>query len=91
MSQPAKIIIGVVVIVLIGGGIYYYLGRSHGVQAPVGGNEAAAQVDDSTALPSGSDTSDASLSQDLSAINAQMQAADADVANVDESVNASTL
>jgi hypothetical protein len=85
MNSTTKIVIAIIAVVLIGGGLYWYAMQNG--QLP-GYPSAGTPVNDSTALPSGSNTSDASLNQDMSAINANIQASNADSAQVNDSVNA---
>ncbi len=77
MSTTLKIVIGVVVVIILAGGGYWYW-SSH--QAQPAASVDASMNDDGT-LPSGSDTSDASLDQDSAAIDAQMQGLDSDSAS----------
>jgi hypothetical protein len=72
MSQTAKIVIGVIVVLVIAGGIWYWSQGSWG----------------NSALPSGSDTSDAALDQDMNSINANIQEVNTDSADADASVDA---
>lgn len=83
MSSTTKIVIAVVVVILVVLGIWYWSAGNHGSW-----NNGAASTSDAAMLPSGSDTSDAALDQDMASINANIQAADADSTNADQSVSA---
>ena len=86
MSQNAKILTGiaVVVVVLVGGALYM-----HSRNAPgwAGSESGAAMTDDSGTLPSGSDTSDQGIDQDMQSINANLNASAQDSSAVDQSVS----
>ncbi len=92
MSNTVKIVIGIIVVAVIAVGAYLFFGRPHGALPRFMDDErsmpAGQQLDDSTALPSGSSTSDQSLDQDMNAINAQMDAASSDAAGASASVDA---
>jgi hypothetical protein len=75
MSTTAKVLIGIVVLVLIGAGIYYY------TKTP------AAAPANTAELPSGSDTSDAALDKDMQSMDAQMSAFSQDNASIDSGLN----
>jgi hypothetical protein len=82
MTSTAKTILAVVVVAILATGFYvWYTGTNP--FATTNGSES-----DSTALPSGSDNSDAALQQDLTTINANVQATNADSQAVDSSMNA---
>lgn len=84
MNQNTNTIIAVIVVILVAGGLYYwYAVRS--VATPMSGN--GTEQSDTTALPSGSDTSDAALTQDMTSINGNIQASNSDSAAVDQGVN----
>lgn len=86
MSQSAKIITGLVLAVIVLGGLYYWYTSKNG---PGGASDQSAQsAAETTTLPSGGNTSDASLSQDLNSIDAQMQGVSSDTADVSASVQA---
>ncbi len=80
MSKTAKIII-VIIIVAIAIGIYrWYASRPVN---PSGFNNIGANEQ----TPSGANTSDAALGQDLSAIDTQLSGLGGDTANISSSIN----
>ncbi|HUD02905.1 MAG TPA: hypothetical protein VMR46_02710 [Candidatus Paceibacterota bacterium] len=91
----AKWIIGIVVVILIGVGLWYsgVLGTFMTPPAPVQQTatttpqtqQAAAQPEDG--MSANNDASDAAITQDTAAIDAQMQGLTTDSANVDTSLN----
>jgi len=81
MTSTAKTILAVVVVAVLAAGFYFWYTGMNPL-APTTGSES-----DSTALPSGSDTSDAALQQDLTSINANVQATNADSQAVDSSMS----
>jgi hypothetical protein len=78
MTSTAKIIIAVVVVAVLGAGLYYWYTTNYGM------------ANDGSALPSGTSTNDAALEQDLTTINANVNAANSDSAAADASVNAAS-
>ncbi|MDB5195085.1 MAG: hypothetical protein JWO84_269 [Parcubacteria group bacterium] len=85
MSQTTKIVLGIVVVAVILAGAYYYW-NMHTSTAGIGTTSAAAG--DVTTLPSGSSATDASIAQDLSSIDSQITAVNADTASAGASVAA---
>ena len=89
MQSALKITLWILVVIVVAGGIYYWYqnARSNAPAAPTPvatstGNGAPASV-----LPSGSDTSDAALNQDLSGMDTQLSAMSADTASIDSGMN----
>lgn len=81
MSNATKLLIGLVVLVLILGGVFWWY---HGKQA---NERAAIAPGEDTSLPSGSATTDQALAQDLSSIDSQLQASQNDTASASASVD----
>lgn len=81
MSKNSKIVLGVVALAIIALGAYYW----H--QNETAGNTAP-NSEEVTTLPSGTNTSDSSIEQDLNSIDAQIQAARNDSADASASVDA---
>jgi outer membrane murein-binding lipoprotein Lpp len=81
MSQTSKIVLGVaiVAVALLAGFYYWQSGNASRMNA---------EGSETTTLPTGSKTDDASLEQDFSAIDAQLTDVSTDNANADASVNA---
>ncbi len=81
MSQTSKIVlaIAVVAVVLLGGFYYWNVMRS---SAPAPENPEV------TTLPTGSDSSDTAIDEDLASIDAQLDAVSDDNASANDSVNA---
>jgi len=82
MSQTSKIVLGiaVVAVVLIGGFYYWHQNQKN--------NDSATNSQEVTNLPSGSKTDDASLEQDFSSVDTQLQGVASDNADAKASVNA---
>jgi len=91
----AKWIIGIIVVVLLGGALWYsgWLGNKSMMQpsttptstAQTTQPQAVAQPENGMAATN--DTSDAALTQDTAAIDAQMQGLNSDSANIDSSMS----
>lgn len=79
MSQTTKLVLGVAIAVMVLGSGYAYWKNT---QIKAGQNNPA----EVTTLPSGKETTNTALDQDLSAIDAQLQAVSSDNANVSASV-----
>ena len=85
MSQ--KVVIGIIVVVVLLGGLWWFASQQ-GVPAVNPGNmPAAGNNTNNGAAISGRSTSDASLNQDLSNVDSQMNGFSADSANVDKGLN----
>jgi len=90
MTRTAKIVILALVVLALGAGTYYWMGRqnaqTNGTQegTVLGTDESPAST---STLPTGGSTSDASLDTDLSSIDAQLSAFSSDSAAVDTSLN----
>ncbi len=80
MNATMKSGVIVVIVAVLAAG-YYYWYTTHASQD-------ATMQSDSTALPTGSNSSDAALEQDLSSIGTNMQATSADSTAVNASVDA---
>jgi len=85
MSSTSRNVIGVVIVVLIALGAWYWYQNIQSSWSGVG--TTAGSGTDSAALPSGSDTSDQGLNQDMAAIDMNIQTADSDSDAADASVN----
>lgn len=81
MSQTAKIVLGIAIVAVILLAAFYYW---HTAKAPAPANTAANP--EVSTLPSGTNTSDAALQQDLSAIDAQLQSVQQDNSDASASV-----
>jgi cytoskeletal protein RodZ len=91
MSKNTKIVIGIIIIVIIAGGIWWwYASKQNGTGgAPSSASQSNAEQNDGTAAPVLSQsTSDASLNQDLSAIDGQLNGLASDSASADQSLSA---
>jgi hypothetical protein len=78
MSKKTYLVLGIVVIAaLLLGGFYYWNATQQTVQP---------ENPEVSTLPSGSDTSDSAIDQDLAAIDAQIQAVGDDTDSADASV-----
>ncbi|HEX8947145.1 MAG TPA: hypothetical protein VF829_02950 [Candidatus Paceibacterota bacterium] len=94
MSQTTKVLLTVVAVVVVLGGIYYFYARTRtgsvsdeqqvGMMVP---QETVGTSSEAAVLPTGNDTSDAALGQDLSAIDSQISGLNADNASVNQSLN----
>lgn len=83
MSQTSKIVLGIAIAaVALLGGFYYW----HVMQRT--GPEGQETSEETTSLPSGQKSDDASIEQDLSAVDTQMQGVQSDNADVGASVSA---
>lgn len=85
MTSTGKIIIGAVIAVLVLAGAYYWYTTQ---MQPASSTSQTTAAGETTTLPSGANTSDAALSQDLNSIDTQMQGVSSDNANVSASVSA---
>lgn len=90
MQSVGKIILWIVIAILVLGGIYYWYTKG-GAQTPSTSTPTASQSDSNTTgavtLPSGADTSDAALSQDLNAIDGQSAVMASDSSAIDAGMN----
>lgn len=90
MTGALKTVLWVLVAVVVIGGIYYWYQNG---RQPLPTEEAPVQTATTTesmgipTLPSGTDTSDAALEQDLASIGAEVTAMDADATSIDQSLN----
>lgn len=82
MSQTSKIVLGVAVLAVVALGVFYYW---HAMQQTAPAGTESAEV---TSLPSGAKTDDASIEQDLSSVDAQLQGVASDNSDVNTSVSA---
>ncbi len=80
MTSTTKVVLGIIVIIVLGIAVLFWTRNP--------GTPETTATDDSTALPSGSDTSDAALEQDQAAIGASLDQANSDSAQADQSVSA---
>lgn len=89
MQSVLKTLLWILVVIVIAGGIYYWYQNAHSAPASPATSEATSTGDGAPAslLASGSDTSDAGLSQDLAGIDTQMSTLDADTASIDSGLN----
>ena len=85
MSSTSRNLIVVVIVVLAALGAWYWYQSIQSSWSGVG--TTAGSGTDSTALPSGSDTSDQGLSEDMASIGTNIQTVDSDSAAADTSVN----
>lgn len=83
MQNAWKIVVWIVVILILAGGAYYwYTNRSTGTNANTPPSASASQ-----GLPSGDDTSDAALTEDMASVDAQMSALNDDDASVSSAMS----
>lgn len=91
MSTSAKVITGIVVVVAIIVGVQYATQSSTKTPAAPTSNAAtsSAATSDTAAAPAPAavDSSDGSIDQDLTTLDAQIKASATDSANVDQSMN----
>jgi hypothetical protein len=94
MDTTGKIIVWVVVILIILGGLFYWYEYMHTPKVSTSMTATSSAMLPSAAataaanpLPAGTSTSDAALSQDTAAIDAQMNGLDSDNTNMTSSVN----
>lgn len=96
MTTTGKVLVGIIVLIIVAGGAYYWYAQTHNpataaVQVATTTSDSAQEantlVSNTPVLPSGSGTSDASLSQDTAALDAQMSGLSADTASANQSVN----
>jgi hypothetical protein len=77
--MSTKTMVGIIVVLaLVGGAWYFWSGGSSsstGAYVPSVGEESATQTQDASGARVSADVSDASLDQDMAAIDAQLQAA----------------
>ena len=97
MTTTGKVLVGIVVVLILAGGAYYWYSSTHSAVNPtlqtatstdsMQGMQTQGSTESASVLPSGSGTSDASLNQDTAAIDSQMTGLDSDNASVNSSVN----
>lgn len=97
MTTTGKVLVGIIVVLIIAGGAYYWYAQTHNPATAAvqeaSTPDAMAGMDMSTSsmqksdLPSGTGTSDTSLNQDTAAIDAQMNGLDSDNSDVNSSIN----
>ncbi len=85
MSQTSKIVLGIAVVAVVLAGGFYFWYQQQGAQSEGTTSASAANV---TTLPSGTATTNTSIDQDLSAIDAQIKAVGNDNASAKTSVDA---
>ncbi len=88
MSQTSKIVLASAVAVVVLGGAYYFWQMQEaktGTEQTTGTNSDSPET---TTLPSGSSTSDASLTMDMGAIGTQIHSVGTDNGAASQSVNA---
>jgi uncharacterized protein HemX len=83
MSQTSKLVLGIAVLLVIALGAYFYWHQQQARESSTASNPSEV-----TTLPTGSSTSDTSIEQDLSAIDAQIKSAHDDTASASASVDA---
>ncbi len=96
MTRTATIVILVLVVLAAGIGAYYWMNNGEDDSWIPSAQEGATaggdtSLESTTTLPTGSDTSDASLDTDLSSIDAQLGAFGSDSAAVGSSLNDSAV
>lgn len=72
MSSSSKITIAVIVVLILGAGVWWYTSMSATKSAPAQARQTTATLSDGTLTTSASDTSDTSLSADISSIDGGM-------------------
>ncbi len=86
MSKTFKMVLVIAVVLIVAAGLYYWFMNPGGSEIlPPSDMNSATQS--SATLPSGNDTSNVSLTQDMKAIDAQMNSFVSDDASVDASVS----
>ncbi len=89
MSSTVKWIVGAAVVLVVAGGLWYWLSASPTPPSGVSDNMMPANAASTSGAASGGDTSTAAINQDTAAIDAQMQGLNSDAANVNTSVTSS--
>ena len=87
MQNTWKIVLWILIVLVLAGGAYYWYANRSPIGTPSLGTEQQTQAADPSALPSGSDTSDAALQQDSAAIDTQMSGMNDDTASIDSGLN----
>lgn len=90
MQSALKTLLWILVVLVIAGGAYYWYQNAHPVAPATPATSEATSTDNgapASLLASGSDTSDAGLSQDLTGIDTQMSTLNADTASIDSGLN----
>lgn len=87
MSQTSKIVLGIAVVVIVLIGAYFIWHRTASAPETTGQAQGTGSPEETTTLPSGSNTSDAAIDQDLTSIDTQIQAVDTDNASAADSIN----
>lgn len=83
MSQNTKLVLGIVALVVVLGGAYWYWQSR---QTPTASNDGSST--EVTSLPSGSNTSDTALEEDMASIDTQIKAVASDNTQASQSVDA---
>ncbi|MES2134887.1 MAG: hypothetical protein V4449_01435 [Patescibacteria group bacterium] len=88
MSGNIKVAIGVVLVAVVIGGLYYWYSSTKSDVAPaVVADQTATPAPTGPTLPSGSDTSDTALGQDVASVDADVSAMTSDTASIDSGMN----
>lgn len=87
MPANVKVTLGLIVLAAVIGGGYYWYSSSKSAPAPVAVNEDASGIPPAHTLPSGSDTSDEALSEDVASVDADVGAMSSDTAAIDAGLN----
>jgi len=82
MPTNVKVTLGILVLAALIGGGYYWYASTKATPAPVATDTSTDSAPAHT-LPSGSDTSDDALSQDVASVDADMNAMSSDTAAID--------
>lgn len=87
MSTATKWVVGIAILAILAWLLWWSGWLAKPAQAPTQQQSAASAQAPNNGMSAPSDTSDAALSQDGAAVDAQMQALQGDSANVDTSLN----
>ncbi len=87
MSGNIKIALGIVIVAALIGGGYYWYSSTRPAPVPVAVGDTQTPASTGPTLPTGADTSDTALAQDVASVDADVSAMNEDTAAIDTGLN----